>query len=261
VAYGLCFFVQAEDGIRDRNVTGVQTCALPISGGKLLIANGDDYVSYMIGNGGDRSTGVSIGEYAGMAMKERLIFKDKVERDTGDGTADGTSKKTSYNIRVNKHIAAINGKKENGFQLKVKAQSDDIIGIDSYGNIIDSTTGTILIPYWQNETIGEFDLEDKSAWASHPIYKHKKRANLDDIVDDLLDEVRENEYLADEQKIKDAFLEEGVHLDSIPGDIDHISRNTRDLGESLSDDENIERIALAITAGTYKDVKEWNKKL
>src|SRR5699024_11984114 len=26
----VCFF-QAEDGIRDRNVTGVQTCALPIS--------------------------------------------------------------------------------------------------------------------------------------------------------------------------------------------------------------------------------------
>src|SRR5207249_8275663 len=27
------FFFQAEDGIRDRNVTGVQTCALPIFGG------------------------------------------------------------------------------------------------------------------------------------------------------------------------------------------------------------------------------------
>src|SRR5207249_7786997 len=27
------FFFQAEDGIRDRNVTGVQTCALPISCG------------------------------------------------------------------------------------------------------------------------------------------------------------------------------------------------------------------------------------
>src|SRR5699024_12024988 len=26
------FFFQAEDGIRGRNVTGVQTCALPISG-------------------------------------------------------------------------------------------------------------------------------------------------------------------------------------------------------------------------------------
>src|SRR3989337_2564027 len=29
--YG-CLFLQAEDGIRDATVTGVQTCALPISG-------------------------------------------------------------------------------------------------------------------------------------------------------------------------------------------------------------------------------------
>src|SRR5439155_6282403 len=28
-----CFFLQAEDGIRDGHVTGVQTCALPISRG------------------------------------------------------------------------------------------------------------------------------------------------------------------------------------------------------------------------------------
>src|SRR2546430_5796140 len=31
VDLGLCFFFQAEDGIRDLTVTGVQTCALPIS--------------------------------------------------------------------------------------------------------------------------------------------------------------------------------------------------------------------------------------
>src|SRR5699024_7387700 len=30
------FFFQAEDGIRDRNVTGVQTCALPISIGTMV---------------------------------------------------------------------------------------------------------------------------------------------------------------------------------------------------------------------------------
>src|SRR5699024_12202100 len=30
LACAFCFFFQAEDGIRDRNVTGVQTCALPI---------------------------------------------------------------------------------------------------------------------------------------------------------------------------------------------------------------------------------------
>src|SRR5437868_9357575 len=37
---GLFFFFQAEDGIRDRNVTGVQTCALPISLGALLTVLG-----------------------------------------------------------------------------------------------------------------------------------------------------------------------------------------------------------------------------
>src|SRR5207249_9465592 len=31
IARGRIFFFQAADGIRDRNVTGVQTCALPIS--------------------------------------------------------------------------------------------------------------------------------------------------------------------------------------------------------------------------------------
>src|SRR5207249_9348861 len=32
-----CFFFQAEDGIRDRNVTGVQTCALPILSPELRV--------------------------------------------------------------------------------------------------------------------------------------------------------------------------------------------------------------------------------
>src|SRR5207248_6469119 len=32
-----CFFFQAEDGIRDRTVTGVQTCALPILTNKLTV--------------------------------------------------------------------------------------------------------------------------------------------------------------------------------------------------------------------------------
>ena len=40
------FFFQAEDGIRDRNVTGVQTCALPIflqSQGEQLTRAGNEY--------------------------------------------------------------------------------------------------------------------------------------------------------------------------------------------------------------------------
>src|SRR5437868_11726303 len=37
----LFFFFQAEDGIRDRNVTGVQTCALPICKEERKLLRGD----------------------------------------------------------------------------------------------------------------------------------------------------------------------------------------------------------------------------
>src|SRR5256885_11580033 len=37
----LFFFFQAEDGIRDYKVTGVQTCALPISRRGLLVGTAD----------------------------------------------------------------------------------------------------------------------------------------------------------------------------------------------------------------------------
>src|SRR2546430_6987159 len=37
---GFIFFFQAEDGIRDLTVTGVQTCALPICTGDVFIATG-----------------------------------------------------------------------------------------------------------------------------------------------------------------------------------------------------------------------------
>src|SRR5690625_7196772 len=36
-----CFFFQAEDGIRDGHVTGVQTCALPICGGAMFMEAGN----------------------------------------------------------------------------------------------------------------------------------------------------------------------------------------------------------------------------
>src|SRR5207237_7514726 len=37
-----CFFFQAEDGIRDSSVTGVQTCALPISAARRVLLDGRD---------------------------------------------------------------------------------------------------------------------------------------------------------------------------------------------------------------------------
>src|SRR2546423_11237455 len=46
IRYRLCFFFQAEDGIRDKLVTGVQTCALPI----YLITHLIDYMRSYTGN-------------------------------------------------------------------------------------------------------------------------------------------------------------------------------------------------------------------
>ena len=47
-----CFFFQAEDGIRDWSVTGVQTCALPIyhDVGQLIQPLGQYYNPYMAGD-------------------------------------------------------------------------------------------------------------------------------------------------------------------------------------------------------------------
>ena len=47
----LFFFFQAEDGIRDSPVTGVQTCALPISGTIFLMWLGEQITQRGIGNG------------------------------------------------------------------------------------------------------------------------------------------------------------------------------------------------------------------
>src|SRR2546426_4127927 len=49
IGSGLCvFFFQAEDGIRDYKVTGVQTCALPISSRSLQMSFSVDAVSSAI---------------------------------------------------------------------------------------------------------------------------------------------------------------------------------------------------------------------
>src|SRR2546428_8134052 len=45
----LCFFFQAEDGIRDLIVTGVQTCALPILFIVLSLAGGGGFYAYKKG--------------------------------------------------------------------------------------------------------------------------------------------------------------------------------------------------------------------
>src|SRR5699024_11383981 len=65
------FFCQAEDGIRDRNVTGVQTCALPILGQReYLAAIRKNAVTFGVGPAGTGKTYLAVA----MAVK---AFKSK----------------------------------------------------------------------------------------------------------------------------------------------------------------------------------------
>src|SRR2546425_5738178 len=60
------FFFQAEDGIRDKLVTGVQTCALPISSGRLVFRFAP--------------TGESLGRAAVAFVREQLAPRLRVRR-------------------------------------------------------------------------------------------------------------------------------------------------------------------------------------
>src|SRR2546430_7514451 len=66
----LFFFFQAEDGIRDLTVTGVQTCALPICRGRALALAGDHVIGE-IANGQCCST--RIGCSNGRCAAERIV--------------------------------------------------------------------------------------------------------------------------------------------------------------------------------------------
>src|SRR5207249_5760522 len=67
VASLLIFFFQAEDGIRYRNVTGVQTCALPIC------------VPWVIATSGRRESAQPMIDMLGIAPDVPVVTRDQVE--------------------------------------------------------------------------------------------------------------------------------------------------------------------------------------
>src|SRR5215204_4041222 len=76
-AWMFFFFFQAEDGIRDHCVTGVQTCALPIFGGDLALTLGpvrvlrtDDQVAALADLGADQAL-VPAGDDVALAEHDR----------------------------------------------------------------------------------------------------------------------------------------------------------------------------------------------
>src|SRR5258708_26350022 len=91
--HGAMFFFQAEDGIRDDLVTGVQTCALPISmkdvwvytfegNGVKLYSRDVDYTEVADYYKGDPDGGYKSYVFTDALSAETLVaLRDKVERD------------------------------------------------------------------------------------------------------------------------------------------------------------------------------------
>src|SRR6266540_31908 len=86
------FFFQAEDGIRDRDVTGVQTCALPISKG---LADGEVK--------GEDETLIEIGrrmvnrkDPLQIVTEVTLLGMTEVNKDVLDADKRGTLKGTAW---------------------------------------------------------------------------------------------------------------------------------------------------------------------
>src|SRR5690348_18129002 len=81
------FFFQAEDGIRDGRVTGVQTCALPISGNRLVAADEYDQSIKMISA---RDQFHRVGDH--LATDQRSTHALRTHRDAvGNGNRDRKS--------------------------------------------------------------------------------------------------------------------------------------------------------------------------
>src|SRR5437870_12947339 len=74
------FFFQAEDGIRDGHVTGVQTCALPISPPEFI--DDRDSVAVVV-EGEDRQGPLKIGRASCRERVERSVAGGPLKKKTG----------------------------------------------------------------------------------------------------------------------------------------------------------------------------------
>src|SRR5260370_8854093 len=88
------FFFQAEDGIRDSSVTGVQTCALPIYSGLTL--------NNVVNFAGGRWTVVGIFDAGGSAFDSEVWCDSHVRSEERRVGKEGRSRWSPYHLKKKK---------------------------------------------------------------------------------------------------------------------------------------------------------------
>src|SRR5699024_11725356 len=87
--YFFIFFFQAEDGIRDRNVTGVQTCALPISPKSVTTPIAMDFAREIGGAPSLAAVFVMIAGISGGVMGHTFLKWCRIDHFLGKGVGMG----------------------------------------------------------------------------------------------------------------------------------------------------------------------------
>src|SRR5205823_8406948 len=108
----LFFFFQAEDGIRDKLVTGVQTCALPISMAACVDGCGSwrRQITWTAIGGASRSGRKTTPSRRYWAVVPSGVMPRSEERRVGE---EGRARGWAEREKENKHVAEQRNKREN----------------------------------------------------------------------------------------------------------------------------------------------------
>lgn len=214
---------------------------------------GNDYASLTVGKDGPPSKGTSIGKYAGIESELEKGFWKKI---TGTQTSEAKqynqgSDGSSYNVQIFRELA----RKTESYSTEMKVDTPGSLGVDTYGNIIEGSTGTILVPYWQNEVIGTLGVDKDSVWVSHAAYNDESTRNIiAELINDV-DKIKENSIK--EEQVKALFGSDIKYTKpALTNDATQISK----MYEKTDGHDFISDLALAITVGTSEQVKKFNEK-
>src|SRR3989441_8250008 len=124
----LFFFFQAEDGIRDKLVTGVQTCALPISAREVAALLKDPLVK--------EDAALALEDLGGRGQVDALL--DAVDTTVGAGSDAAARAANRTNARIAEALGNIGDPRAGPALLRLARATDDTVrlaAVEALGNV------------------------------------------------------------------------------------------------------------------------------
>lgn len=141
---------------------------------------------------------------------------------------------------------------------------DNLMGMDSYGNIIDGKDFKVIVPYWQNSTMKAFAYSNPFATTTMPVSSNgwiSGNNGETNVKDDQIKSVANGSATA--EKYAKAIRDELKQSGATSSKAKFVAAANKAVGKSGNDltDEAAAGLAVLITAGTSNDVKKVNEKV